>query len=418
MRVLTIFVWLVGISGFGNAVLAQTIAQEYYVTIGVFGVQDNAIRYTDRANKMGFSSQYAINTRQKLYYVYLLQTSDRKKANAFIIKLKAESQFKDAWPFIGQLGHDQPIVEKPAVVEKKPTPADEKKEIVAEEKKPAPVEEKKEPTVEEKKEPPVVVVPIVKDEPAKPVVKTDSPAVVRAKRIAKGKFFVFRFLNAENGNEIRGEVHLQESNKSTQYQAFKANEMIDILAPRNKAGVYFLTTIAPGYKVFEETFNYTDPIPESSSTGSDGELVIPITLERAKRGDYIEFNSVGFYRNSVIMQPQLKDELDGLATLMKENKGYQVRIHGHCNGNEQRNIVTLGKSTKYFESDATNVRKTGSAKELTDLRAESAKRYLVSQGVEEDRIETKGEGGKEMVYPQNSVYSNYNDRIEVEVIRH
>ena len=29
-----------------------------------------------------------------------------------------------------------------------------------------------------------------------------------------------------------------------------------------------------------------------------------------------------------------------------------------------------------------------------------------------------GEGGKEMVYPQTSVYANYNDRIEVEVVRH
>ena len=140
-----------------------------------------------------------------------------------------------------------------------------------------------------------------------------------------------------------------ESNKSTQYQAFKANEMIDIVAPKNKAGVYFMTSVAPGYKAFETTLNYKDPIPESSGTGDDGELIIPVPLERAKRGDYIEFNSVGFYRNSVIIQPSLKDELDGLAVLMNENKGYQVRIHGHCNGNEQGNIITLGKSYKWIE---------------------------------------------------------------------
>lgn len=418
MRVLTILIWLVLISGLSNTVSAQTSAQDYYVTIGVFGVQDNAIRYTARANKMGFSSQYAIHPRQKLYYVYLLQTPDKKKANAFIIKLKAESKFKDAWPFIGHLGDDQ--ANKQAVIgEVKQTPIEEKKENIA--------VEKKEDIVVEKKEtvPVVIVTPVIKEEPVtpketSPLVKTDSPTVVKpvVKRVAKGKFFTFRFLNEENGNEVRGEVHLQESNQATQYQAFKANEMIDVVAPKNKAGVYFLTTIAPGYKVFEETFNYKDPNPESPATGPDGELVIPINLSRAKRGDYIEFNSVGFYRNSVIMQPQLKDELDGLVTLMKETAGYQVRIHGHCNGNEQRNIVTLGKSTKFFESDASNVRKTGTAKELTDLRAESAKKYLVSQGIAEDRIQVKGEGGKMMVYPKTSVYSNYNDRIEVEVIRH
>ena len=400
---------LAGISSICNTASAQNVAQDYYVTIGVFGVQDNAIRYTAKANKMGFSSQYAINPLQKLYYVYLLQTPDRKKANVFIIKLKAESEFKDAWPFIGHLGDDR------AAEIAKPTQVEEKKEVAVA------VEEKKEPEVT----PAIVVIPAIKEEPVtpkeeSPVVKADSSAVVKpkVKRIPKGKFFTFRFINKENGNPVRGEIHLLESNKATQYQAFKANEMIDVVAPRNKAGVYFMTSIAPGYKAFETTLNYKDPIPESSGTGDDGELIIPITLERAKRGDYIEFNSVGFYRNSVIIQPLLKDELDGLAVLMNENKGYQVRIHGHCNGNEQRNIITLGKSTKYFESDPANVRKTGTAKELTELRAEIVKQYLVLQGIAENRIETKGEGGKMMVYPQTSVYSNYNDRVEVEVIRH
>ncbi len=407
MRVLIILIGLTGISSICNTASAQTVAKDYYVTIGIFGVQDNAIRYTAKANKMGFSSQYAINPRQKLYYVYLLQTPDRKKANTFLIKLKAESEFKDAWPFIGHLGDDR------AVEITKPTPVEEKKEVA--------VEEKKEPVVT----PAIVVVPAIKEEQVtpkevSPIVKTDSSAVAKpkVKRVPKGKFFTFRFINKENGNPVRGEIHLLESNKATQYQAFKANEMIDVIAPRNKAGVYFMTSIAPGYKAFETTLNYKDPIPESSGTGEDGELIIPITLERAKRGDYIEFNSVGFYRNSVIIQPLLKDELDGLAVLMNESKGYQVRIHGHCNGNEQRNIITLGKSTRFFESDPANVRKTGTAKELTEMRADIVKQYLILQGIAENRIETKGEGGKMMVYPQTSVYSNYNDRVEVEVIRH
>jgi outer membrane protein OmpA-like peptidoglycan-associated protein len=118
------------------------------------------------------------------------------------------------------------------------------------------------------------------------------------------------------------------------------------------------------------------------------------------------------------MQPQFKDELDGLVDLMKENLNYKVKIHGHCNGNESRDIITLGTSIKYFESDPGNVKKTGSAKELTELRAEAARRYLVAEGIDVERILTKGEGGKMMVYPQTSVYANYNDRLEIEVLRH
>lgn len=364
----------------------QTSDAEHYVVIGVFGVHDNAVRYTARANKLGFNAQYAINAPRKLYYVYLLQSADRRKAFAFMIKVRAESEFKDAWLFIGRLGQE-----------------------------PAPVK---------KVDPPVVeVVPVVevkKDSVIKPpVVKIDSPATKPvAKRVVKGKLFTFRFLNADNGNEIRGEIHFAESNRATQYAAYKADEVIDLVAPRNAAGMYFITTLAPGYKTLETPFNFKDPLPVSSGTGPEGELIIPLSLERAKRGDYIEFSNVAFYRNSVVMQPQSQLELDGLADLMKEHAGYHIRIHGHCNGTEERDMITLGTSTKYFEADVTNLKQRGSAKELTELRAEAVRRYLVTQGVPVERMLTKGEGGKMMVYPQNSVYANYNDRVEVEIIRH
>jgi len=407
MKVLTFSVWMVGLSTLCNSVAAQTNSDEYYVTIGVYAIQKYAILFTASANQKGFNAQYAINPARKLYYVYLLQTDEKRKAQPFVNKLRIESEHKEAWIFNGHLGEDQVI----PVVEGKKDP------VITD-------PEKREPVITDPvKKDPVITDHIKKDSviaEIPPVVKIDSATIVKpvVKKVPKGKFFTFRFLNATSGEEVRGELHLAESNKAAQYQAFKANEMIDLVAPRNQSGAYFLTTVAPGYKALETALNYKDPLPLSSGTGSDGEIIIPLTLTRAKRGDYIEFNNVSFYRNSVIMQPQFKDEMDGLVVLMKENPNYKVKIHGHCNGTEPRDMITLGKSTKFFESDPANVRKTGSAKELTELRAEAARRYLDSQGISTDRILTKGEGGKMMVYPQTSVYANYNDRIEVEVIRH
>ncbi len=388
MKGLAIFCFLV-MTMFSHEVAAQAATPEYYVTIGVFAVHSNAIRYTARANKMGFQAQYAINAPRKLYYVYLFQSTDRRKAYAFLIKLRAESEFKDSWIFTGHLGEEP---EAPVVIEKK-------EEV-----------------------PPVVIAPVVTpEEPIKkeePVVKVDSVKAAPAKKVAKGKFFVFRLVNKENGNGIRGEIHFQISKKANQYTAYKADELIDLPAPRNADGAYYITTVAPGYQVLETAIDYKDPLPSSSGTGPDGEIIIPLALTRAKRGDYIEFNQVSFFRNSTILQPVSQLELDGLVDLMKENLNYKVKIHGHCNGTEPRDIFTLGTSTKYFESDPGNKKMTASAKELTELRAETARRYLVSQGIAVERILTKGEGGKMMVYPQNSVYANYNDRIEIEIIRH
>lgn len=361
---------------------------EYYVTIGVFAIQENAVRFTAKANKAGFNAQYAINPQKhNWYYVYLLQGTERRKVAAFMLKVRLDSEYKDAWLFTGRLGvqpepKPEPVTETPIVV-----PV-----VVEKQPEPAPVPEKKDSVVAEKPAPP--------------------------KRVVKGKLFTFKFINAETGTEVRGEVHFAEVKKATQYQAFKADEVIDLPAPRNSAGVYYIQTIAPGYKPLETPFNYKDPLPVSTGSGPEGDLIIPLSLERAKRGDYIEFTNVSFYRNSVVLHPQSETELEGLAELMKEHKDYKVRIHGHCNGTESRDIITLGTSTKFFESDPSNKKIRASDKELTSLRAEAVKAYLVSQGIEEGRIATKGEGGKLMIYPQNSVYANYNDRVEVEVTRH
>lgn len=389
----TILILLFVLAGWESKAQSSDAAdgKQYYVTIGVFAVHNNAIRFTAKANKAGFHAAYAINPLKKWYYVYLLETTDRRKAYAFLIKLKLDTPYKDAWVFDGHLGEDTQ------------TPVVEKKEEV-----------KVEPIVVAPTEPPVKEEPIVKVDTAKPTPVVEPPK----KKVAKGKFFVFKLVNEENGNGIRGEIHLQESKRASQYQAYKADELVDITSPRNPDGTYFVTTVAPGYQTLETAINFKDPLPSSSGTGPDGEIIIPFSLKRAKRGDYIEFNNVSFYRNSVILQPQSQLELDGLVDLMKEHQNYKVKIHGHCNGTEARDIVTLGTSTKFFESDPGNKKVAGSAKELTELRAETARRYLVSQGIDVERILTKGEGGKMMVYPQNSVYANYNDRIEIEVIRH
>ena len=106
MRLLAIFLWVVGLSIACNPAVAQTPASEYYVTIGVFGVHKNALRLTEKANKMGFNAHYAINPARKLYYVYLLQATTKRQAFTFVIKLRAESEFRDAWVFTGHLGQD------------------------------------------------------------------------------------------------------------------------------------------------------------------------------------------------------------------------------------------------------------------------------------------------------------------------
>lgn len=296
-----------------------------------------------------------------------------------MLKIRVETQYKDAWVFSGKLGIEP------------------KKEPVV-----------KEPVVETPIEKPIEEVPIIEETPEpEPVV--EEPAVEKP----KGKPFLFK-LTSDN-KDVMGEIQVLESPRATQYQVFKGNEVVYLTMPRNSERAFIASVQAPGFRPVEITVDYENPSLFSSGTGPQNEIIIPIELVRAKRGDYIEFNNVRFYGNSAIFQPEAKLELDGLVDLLKEQPKYKINVHGHCNGNQSRNVVTKGNSNEFFETSTLNNRASVSAKELTQFRADLVKEYLVSQGIDAKRIKTKAEGGKAMIYPQGGTLSGYNDRIEIEI---
>lgn len=372
-------------------ILAQTKPEtNYYVVIGVFAKLDNAVRLTNRANQQGFNAQYAIHSRQKWNYVYLLQTTEKRKAYALAIRMRADTEYKDAWVFTGTLGEGQSIV-----VQEKPVEP---------------------PIVKPEEKPPVLIEPVEKDSviEQKPV---EVPPVVEEKPVVKkpaGKPFIFK-LESADGTPIAGEVHVQESTNATRYQVFKANEIVYLEAPQNARGNYVVVTQAAGFQPVNLILGYENPSPE---TGPEGEAVIPIELSKVKRGDYIDFTNVRFFRNSSILDPAAQNELDGLVDLMKESTGYKIRIHGHCNGTNDKEGSIMGTSTNFFALDP-GKNKIGrfSAKELTNERAQTVKAYLVSQGIEASRIDTKGEGGKIPLYASGSTLAQYNDRVEIEITK-
>lgn len=389
-----------------SVIVSKVFAQDpqqpsNYVVIGAFAKLNNAVRFTDMANQESFRAQYAINTRQKLYYVFILNTAERKNAFSFLIKIRVETKFKDAWVYEGKLGEDT----GPAPAEI--TPA-------------TPVEEK--PVVVEVIEPVAGQMPKRDSAITLPVVTIDSSEFKKSvneivEKKPDVKPFYFKLVNSESGSEVLGEVHVVES-KATQYQGFKGNELVYLMPPKNTTGVYQASVQAPGYKRAKMAFNYKDPSASASGIGEKQESIFTFELVPAKKGDYIDFNNVRFFRNSSILEPGSQNELDGLAALMKENPKYKIKIHGHSNGDESRDIITIGTSTNVFALDPSqNTKEEASAKRLTELRAEAVENYLTSQGIEQGRIATKGEGGKMMIYPRASTLANYNDRVEIEVLK-
>jgi outer membrane protein OmpA-like peptidoglycan-associated protein len=369
----------------------------YYVTIGVFIKPSNSNALVAKATKQSYATKQGQKVNGNLNYVYVLCTADKKSAFALAIKLRVESEYKQAWVFEGYLTGSEP--EPQAIIEPEQNPQPLKVDSIAV----APVEPK--PTIDssafkpiEKPIENVVVAPIV-----------NKPA---------GKPFYFKLVSEADGSEVKaGEIHLQESTTATQYQAYQPSEVVYLPAPKNKKGTYTISTQVPGYGQATLTFDYANT---PSQKGADGEVIVEIPVPKAKKGDYIDFANVKFFKNSSILSPGSQNELDGVVTLLKENLKYKIKIHGHVNGTQPRESFLRGEKSSFFTTDASadkTVKKMES-KELSVARAETVRDYFVSQGIALDRISIKGEGGKIPLYAEGGTLGQLNDRVEIEFIKH
>jgi len=360
--------------------------------VGTFGTRISAVRFGNKISQPDLRARDVMNTSTNVYYVYLFKSKDREQASAYLTRVKAETDYKDAWIFHSGPGGQSVVTsppQKPA-----PPPAEPPKVVKNEE-------------VLVKEEPTKVV-----EKPAETAVAPKSDPVVPR---PPGKPFFFKLVSEQTGAALVGEIQVSESAKASEFLAYESNQLVYVPAPKNKQGTFQVKTLSPGYKSLKRSISYTDPANSAAATGPSGEFVIALPLVGVKAGDYIEFSNVRFFANSAILQPESKVELGSLVKLMNENQSYHVVIHGHCNGEEIREISSPAASADLFTTGPSNVRETADAKKLTLLRAETVKAYLVTEGIDASRIKTKGDGGKDVIYPKNSTLSARNDRVEVEV---
>src|SRR5688572_10619530 len=171
-----------------------------------------------------------------------------------------------------------------------------------------------------------------------------------------------------------------------------------------------------GYKEITQLVDYENPsLTESAPQDHENAWVIPFKLDRLKKGDVSVMYDVSFYKDAVIMLPRSQEELDELVSMMSSNPNYQIKVHGHTNGNNKRKIIALGKDRNYFDMKGSD-QKNGSAKELSKQRAEAVRDYLVEHGIEKSRMEIMAWGGTNMLAGETSASAKLNDRIEIEIL--
>ncbi len=165
------------------------------------------------------------------------------------------------------------------------------------------------------------------------------------------------------------------------------------------------------YKIKCTAFGYKNA--EQSMTINHVLSTMNIGLESLKQGDNFVMKSIYFYPNTYALKKSSLPELQELLQYLSNNENVSIEIQGHSNGDHR-----IAKNKAYSTlSEEWNFE--GSAKNLSQKRAEAIKKYLESNGVKAERLEAKGYGGKKPIVkdPQTNEEGQLNIRVELVILK-
>ena len=117
------------------------------------------------------------------------------------------------------------------------------------------------------------------------------------------------------------------------------------------------------------------------------------------------------------MRPESRYEINSLLDMLKENPNYQIKLHGHTNGKASGKIISLEEGSTNFFSLSKTKEGFGSAKKLSQERADIIRQFLVSNGIDPSRMQVKAWGGKRPIHDKHSTRAQENVRVEIEILQ-
>jgi outer membrane protein OmpA-like peptidoglycan-associated protein len=366
-----------------------------YVVIGAFAVQEHADVFILSAKKLSLQPMSAINPNRHLFYVYVLQTSDRGEAFLEAARIRKATPFLDTWVYSGKLGDDVPVIQH---------------------------QEEQQPVTEQ-------VPNSISTETATPSesnsanslqpVETEASSVVQnisepvANLTEGSKNFYFKIEDGIDHKQLTGDIDLIDVVRARRMASYSGNQ--NVIVQRVGSGKMSFLCEVFGYRKVQQDINFDQPEGTETVSNRENQTIVSFELARLKKGDKAIMYNVYFYKDAAIMRPESKYEVTSLLDMMKENQKYKIRIHGHTNGGAPGKIISMGDSKNFF-SLADTKEGVGSAKKLSEQRAEVIRDYLVSNGIGLQRMEIKAWGGKHPIHDKNSDRAGENVRVEIEIL--
>jgi outer membrane protein OmpA-like peptidoglycan-associated protein len=364
--------------------------RSYYVVIGAFAIKKNAVNFTRNASET-YDAKFEFNPARKLDYVYIRKTSDKQSAVEEAMRLRTSTRYDDTWVYYGALGSQADL----SIQGQDINPATElRMSEVALMDNTGKTEEVQESS------PMISETPEVDQEPEDP----------------RARNFIFKVSRIDTKASIEGSVDAIDTEKARKIGTYDANKNVKVSAPANlSGGVSFICEVFGYRKVQKDISNYSDPEGEGI-TNENGATVVPFELMRLQKGDIATMFHVYFFKDAAVMRPESRYEVNSLVEMMNENPKYKIRIHGHTNGNAAGKITTMDKGSDNYFSLSSTSDGFGSAKKLSQMRAEMMRDYLVSNGIDHKRLQVKAWGGKKPIFDKLHSQAQANVRVEIEIL--
>jgi outer membrane protein OmpA-like peptidoglycan-associated protein len=388
---------------FTGTVYAQlSDPRSYYVVIGAFAVKKNAINFT-RSAARAYAAKYECNPGRNLDYVYILKTDDKEKAVEEAMRLRTTTKYDDTWVYHGVLGKDadsyiqgqdiDPSTWTPVAV----TPvADNKTDMQS---------------LAQTGQPSAAGSGV--QENALPAAGEDSQP--EESFDPKAKLFFFKIQRVDTKAVIEGSVDVIDTERARKLGTYDANKNVRVSPPAKPEGGISLICEVFGYRKVQRDINFAEPEGEGITREGDA-VVVPFELMRLQKGDIATMFHVYFFKDAAVMRPESRYEVNSLVEMMEENPKYKIRIHGHTNGNAPGKITTLDKGAENFFSLNNTSDAYGSAKKLSEMRAELLRDFLIANGVDEKRLQVKAWGGKKPIFDKFHAQAQANVRVEIEIL--
>jgi outer membrane protein OmpA-like peptidoglycan-associated protein len=161
---------------------------------------------------------------------------------------------------------------------------------------------------------------------------------------------------------------------------------------------YKIKSVALGYKELE--LKITNKV----------ENELELLLEPLNVGDNFVMKSIYFHPNTFALRKESAGDLQKLLSFMLDNPLVTIEVQGHTNGN---NKIYKNKA---YEQLGEEWNFQGSSKKLSLYRSEAIKKYLVNNGIGEDRLVAAGKGGDKPIIENPETMEDGQRNIRVEVI--